>query len=292
MTSTNQQGSSVQEQVQETASQDNTDIVPKTPSSKSSTVGASAPATPTGSHVTGTLNTTSHVLPGASTASTIILGASPTRGMLESVTVVSSAPVSVSIPTKEEEVASSPGRKSPALSETGLRGVGRGNLASVLSSSNALSSVGTVPSNGAFGVLAPSASEITKRSILGTDEKFSSTGIAQPLVSPLSNRMMVPQAARANDMMENGNVGETAGMSGRVFSPSVVPGMQWRPGSSFQNQNEAVCPSNFRFFSTSFYNCFERESATCINCKKNLFVIEFFGPLKPHFCGSSALSYC
>ncbi|KAL8136299.1 hypothetical protein AgCh_010767 [Apium graveolens] len=240
VTSMNQQGSSVQEQVEETASQDNTDIVPKTPSSKNSTAGASAPATPTGSHVTGTLNTTSHVLPGASTASTILLGPSPTRGVLESVAaVVSSAPVSLSIPTKEEEVSGSPGRKSPALSETGPRGVDRGNLTSALSGSNAFSSVGTVPSNGAFGVLAPSASEITKRGILGTDEKFTSTGIAQPQVSPLSNRMMVPQAARANDMMDSGNVGETAGMSGRVFSPSVVPGMQWRPGSSFQNQNES-----------------------------------------------------
>lgn len=249
MTSTSQQGSSVQEQVEETASQDITDIVPKTPSSKSSTIGASAPTTPTGSHVTGTPNTTSHILPGASTASTILLGPSPARGVLESTAaVVSSAPISISIPTKEEEVASSPGRKaSPALSETGLRGVGRGNLASPLSSSNALSSGSAIPSNGAFGTLTPSASEITKKSILGTDEKFISTGIGQPLVSPLSNRMMLPQAAKANDMTDSGNVGETAGMSGRVFSPSG-PGMQWRPGSSFQNQNEAVCHLFLFFF--------------------------------------------
>lgn len=241
VSSTNQQGSSVQEQVEETASQDSTDIAPKTPSSKSNIVGASAPTTPTGSHVTGTLNTNSHVLPGASTASTILLGPSPARGVLEAAAVVSSAPISVSIPTKEEEVASSPGRKSsPALSET-LRGVGRGNLASPLSSSNALGSGSTITSNGAFGVLAPSASEITKRNIIGTEEKFTSTGPVQPLVSPLGNRIVLPQAAKANEMTDSGNVGETTGMPGRVFSPSVVTGMQWRPGSSFQNQNEAVC---------------------------------------------------
>ncbi|XP_017247305.1 uncharacterized protein LOC108218731 isoform X2 [Daucus carota subsp. sativus] len=239
VSSANQQGSSVQEQVEETASQDSTDIAPKTPSSKSNIIGASAPTTPTGSHVTGTLNTNAHVLPGASTASTILLGPSPARGVLEAAAVVSSAPISVSIPTKEEEVASSPGRKSsPALSES-LRGVGRGNLASPLSSSNALGSGSTIPSNGAFGALAPSASEITKRNILSTEEKFTSTGPVQPLVSPLGNRIMLPQAAKANEMTDSGNVGETTGMPGRVFSPSVVTGMQWRPGSSFQNQNEA-----------------------------------------------------
>ncbi|KAI5659706.1 hypothetical protein M9H77_28499 [Catharanthus roseus] len=30
----------------------------------------------------------------------------------------------------------------------------------------------------------------------------------------------------------------TLQLSSRVFSSSMVPGMQWRPGSSFQNQNE------------------------------------------------------
>ncbi|XP_024971259.1 CCR4-NOT transcription complex subunit 3-like isoform X5 [Cynara cardunculus var. scolymus] len=37
---------------------------------------------------------------------------------------------------------------------------------------------------------------------------------------------------------DNGNASEAGGMTARVFSPSGVPGIQWRPGSSFQNQHE------------------------------------------------------
>lgn len=247
VTSSNQQGSSVQEQVEEMASQDSSsDIVPKTPSSKNSIVGSSTPTTPTGSHATGTLNATAHILPGVSTASAILSASTSARGVLENASaILSSSPINIAIPSKEEDIASSPGRKSsPALSETGVRGVGRGGLNSPLSTSNPLSSGGTIPSNGALGVLVPSASEMAKRNILVADERLGSTGMVQPMVSPLSNRMMLPQAAKANDGInssDSGNVGEAAVIAGRVFSPSVVPGIQWRPGSSFQNQNEAVC---------------------------------------------------
>lgn len=266
VTTTDQQVSSVQEQVEETTSQDSTsDVVPKTPSSKSAAVGASAPTTPTGSHATGTPNTIAHILPGMTTTA-VHSGPSPARGMLESAAaVVSSAPLSISVSTKEEEFAGSPGRKSsPALSETGPRGVGRGSLPSPLSTGNPLSSGSILSSNGALGASSPSASEIAKRNLVGADERLTGTGIGQPLDSPLSNRMMSPQSAKAIDginMTENGSLGEAAGMSTRFFSP-VVPGMQWRPGSTFQNQNEAVCVTctchfNFNASSLSFGNFFE-----------------------------------
>ncbi|KAL8147125.1 hypothetical protein AgCh_004733 [Apium graveolens] len=243
VTATEQQGSSVQEQVEDTTFQDSTsDVVPKTPSSKGAAVGASAPTTPTGSHATGTPNTTAHILPGMATT-VIHSGPSSARGVLESAAaVVSSAPISISVSTKEEEFVGSPARKSsPALSETGPRGVGRGSLPSPLSTGNPLSSGSILSSNGALGASSPSASEIAKRSIVGADERLTSTGIGQQLDSTLSNRMMSPQSAKAIDginMTENGSLGEAAGMSARFFSP-VVPGMQWRPGSTFQNQNEA-----------------------------------------------------
>lgn len=94
-------------------------------------------------------------------------------------------------------------------------------------------------------------------------------------VSPLSNRMMVPQAAKANDMTDSGNVGETAGMSGRVFSPSVVPGMQWRPGSSFQNQNEAVCHSNSELLARHFITALSVSPVHVLKIRKFCLLLNF-----------------
>ncbi|WVZ06647.1 hypothetical protein V8G54_019993 [Vigna mungo] len=100
-----------------------------------------------------------------------------------------------------------------------------------------------VPSNGALGSV-PSASEIAKRNMLAADDRLGSSAMVQPLVSPLSNRLILPQAAKANDgtvSVDSGAVNDAAAaVSGRVFSPSVVPGMQWRPGSPFQNQSDAT----------------------------------------------------
>lgn len=133
-----------------------------------------------------------------------------------------------------------PDRKSsPALSESGLRGVGRGGLPSQPAVSILLGS----STNGAMDAI-PSSTEVAKKNILGSDERLGSVGMGQPLVSPLANRNILTQATKSSDGMgstDSGNVGESNVMAGRVFSPSVVPGMQWRAGSSFQNQNELVC---------------------------------------------------
>ncbi|KAA8516252.1 hypothetical protein F0562_016545 [Nyssa sinensis] len=205
VTSSIQQGTSAQEQVEETASQDsNSDIVARTPPSKN--------------------------------------GSTSVRGVLEDAgAAVSSSPINISNSAKEEENANFPGRRSsPALAETGLKGIGRGGLSNQPSASIPLQSGSTIPSNGALGAV-PTASEMAKRNLLGTDERLGSGGIVQPLVSPLSNRMILPQAAKVSDGVgsaESGNGGEAVVMAGRVFSPSGVPGIPWRPGSSFQNQNE------------------------------------------------------
>lgn len=229
-------------EVEETASQDsNSDIVARTPPPKNSSAGSSAPTTPAGGHTTSALNVST---PNVSTTSAILSGSTSVRGALENaVAAVPSSPINISNSAKEEEMPNFPVRKSsPALAETGLRGIGRGGLTNPLSTSVPLSSGGTIPSNGALGAAVHSSIEYGKRNLLGADERLGSSGMVQPLVSPLSNRMILSQAAKANDGIgsaDSGNVGEAAAMAGRVFSPSAVPGIQWRPGSSFQNQNEA-----------------------------------------------------
>ncbi|XP_060208746.1 general negative regulator of transcription subunit 3 isoform X1 [Lycium barbarum] len=210
VTSSTQQAASVQDQADEAASQDSSsETVVRTPPPKSSAVAASAPTTPVGSHATQA--------------------------------AAALSPTSMSNAIKEDDLTSIPGRKpSPVLSETPLRGVSRGALSNQPVASMALGSAGSVTGNGGVGAI-PSASEVTKRNILVSEERLGSSGMGQPLVSPLANRMMMSQAAKATDgtgVADGANLGDATVMTGRVFSP-VGPGMQWRPGSSFQNQNEA-----------------------------------------------------
>ncbi|KAL7134032.1 hypothetical protein ABFS83_11G000200 [Erythranthe nasuta] len=197
------------DQVDETAFQD--DAVARTPPPKSSSLSISAPQTP---------------------ASGLAASAITSAGS-------ASSPVAVSSPIKEEEIANFPGRKSsPALAETGLRAIGKGGLPSQPTSNILPSSGNTISSNGTI----PLGSEIGKRNILVSDDRSASTGIAQSLVSPLGNRVILSQAAKASDGLgsaDTGNVSDAAIMGSRVFTSPVVPGMQWRTGSSFQNQNEA-----------------------------------------------------
>ncbi|XP_019243138.1 PREDICTED: CCR4-NOT transcription complex subunit 3 isoform X1 [Nicotiana attenuata] len=211
VTSSAQQVACVQDQADETASQDSSsEAVARTPPPKSSAVAASAPTTPAGSHAT--------------------------QGA-----VAALSPTSMSNAIKEDDVTSFPGRKpSPALNETALRGVNRGSLSNQPVASITLGSGGAATGNGGLGAV-PSASEVTKRNTLGSEDRLGSSAMGQALVSPLANRMMMSQAAKATDgigVADGANPGD-ATMTGRVFSPSVGPGMQWRPGSSFQNQNEA-----------------------------------------------------
>ncbi|KAG8390764.1 hypothetical protein BUALT_Bualt01G0117400 [Buddleja alternifolia] len=185
------------------------DAVARTPS-KSTTLSISAPQTPAAGPAT----------PGAAGAS---------------------APVPLSTGTKEEEIAGSPAHKSsPALSETGSRTISRGGLPTQPTSNIIPSSGNTISTIGALGAI-PLASEMGKRNTSVSDDRSGSTGMAPSLVSPVSNRVILPQAGKASDVLglaDAGNLSDAATMGSRVFTP-VVPGMQWRPGSSFQNQNEA-----------------------------------------------------
>nr|XP_034897976.1 general negative regulator of transcription subunit 3-like isoform X2 [Populus alba] len=242
--SAHHEGAVVQDHADDTTSQDsNSDIVARTPPAKSSMVGSSAASIPTGNHAPISVNVHAQTLPGLSAASPTLPGSTSVRGVLENAAPSNpSSPATLGNSTKEEEIAGFPGRRSsPSLADAGLaKGIGRGSLSSQPSSSIPLSP-GVIPSNGAHGSV-PLASDIAKRNILGTDDRIGSAGMVQPLASPLSNRMILPQAGDGTNAVDTSSAGEAATMGGRVFSP-LVTGMQWRPGSSFQNQNE---PGQFR----------------------------------------------
>ena len=232
----NHQHASVQEQADDTASQDSNSDVARTPPPKSGIV-TSATSTAAGNLATPvSMNIPSHALSGASVM--------PGSNSVTSAAANSSSSVNQSTSMKEEEINSFPGRRpSPSLSDAALvRSISRNSLSNQATVNIPLGSGNIVSSNGTLGSV-PSAAEITKRNILGADDRVGGSGMVQPLVFPLGNRMTMSQVAKANDGtatvdLNNGN--EAAAVSGRIFSPSAVPGMQWRPGSPFQNQNDVV----------------------------------------------------
>ncbi|WJX83114.1 hypothetical protein P8452_65798 [Trifolium repens] len=261
--------SQTSEQADETASQDsNSDIVAKTPPPKSGGISPST-STPTGNHATPASVNVSALNLSSAPAAAVLPGSNSVRNVLENAIVNQSAS------TKEEEINSFPGRRpSPSLSDVTLAR-GRNSLSNQGTASNPLGSGNMVSSNGVPGSV-PSASEITKRNILGADDRLGSSGMVLPLVSPLSNRLILPQVGKANDgptSVDSGTVSEAAAVSGRVFSPSGVPGMQWRPGSPFQNQNDAgqlrgrteIAPDQREKFLQKFQQVQQQGASTLLN---------------------------
>jgi len=245
-----------QDPVEETTSQDsNLDIAPKTPTSKSGAMGSllstGSPSlgsgTPEGPNPAVTPNAVRPFFGGPSVAA-ILSSPVAIQGVAES---TAPPPVSPSLVNSvnsvtEDDTNTFPGRRpSPAIPEIGVgRGVSRGisNQASVTTS---MSSASGISSNGAIGPI-PAVSDTTKRNILSVDERIGSGSLTPPLVSPLSNRMLLQQVSKSNDGQssnDTNSIGESPVIGGRVFSPSVTTGVQWRPPSSaaFQNQNEMVC---------------------------------------------------
>ncbi|KAM7269054.1 hypothetical protein ACFE04_024551 [Oxalis oulophora] len=224
---------SVREEMDDTASQDsNSDIIPKTPPSKTSVLNSSAPSVPAGSFSTPvSSNLPPHNLSAMTTPLTVVLPASNSvRSALEN----TNSPSTVNLPNsvKEEENSTLPSRKpspSPSLADAAVKGIDRGRP----STSIPLGSTSVGPT-------VTSTPELAKRNILGVDERLTggSCGLVQqPLVSPLS-KMIFSHAAKAGDGTGLVDSTSTGGeLAGRAFNP-IVPGMQWRPGSSLQNQNE------------------------------------------------------
>lgn len=135
-------------------------------------------------------------------------------------------------------------RPSPTIPEIGLgRGISRG-ISNQTSITASMSTVSGISSNGGLGSV-PAVPDLHKRNVsTSVDERMGSGGLTQPLTSPLSNRLQ--QVLKTNDGIisnDANSIGENPLIGGRVFSPTVATGVQWRPPSSvaFSSQNETVC---------------------------------------------------
>ncbi|XP_020589198.1 CCR4-NOT transcription complex subunit 3 isoform X2 [Phalaenopsis equestris] len=240
-----------QDQSEETTSQDiNTDITPRTPPSKTTAIGSPTTAAPSavalgpsaGSNSAATSNASVRPSVVGPTATSIFSG--PVRGASDGLSATAPL-VNSSGLVKEDDIITFPGRRSPAIPEIGLgRGPNRvpSNQASI-STPISLTSVG-ISSSGALSSV-PAASDLSKRTVLTVDERISSAALAQPLASAISNRMLPMQVSQANEgttSIDSNNLVESPIVGGRVFSPSAVSGVQWRPQSatSFQNQSETL----------------------------------------------------
>ncbi|CAM8910569.1 unnamed protein product [Rhodiola kirilowii] len=213
----------------------NTDNIKFSPP-KSNTASSSFPSTPVGRPATPVASS----LAGVSAASASLPSSTISRAVRENaIPAVPLPSVNVSSSFKEEEIAGIPGRRpSPVFSDIGLaKGVGRDGLSSQPVSSVPLSSDIAVPSNGVIGGISSDAS----KGVVGADDRIVTSGLVQSLVSPSSSRIMLPHALKAGDGTFSTDIsspGEAAALSERPFSTSGVPGMPWRPGNSFPNQNE------------------------------------------------------
>lgn len=233
----------VQEKVEDTSSKDaNSDVTAGIRPTKISTI-TYAVSTPMGIHADSvSSNILSRSPSGASTTSTILPGPTQVCGVLENAGSADSSTLNFSTSGKEEENVNFPGHQpSPSLNEAGiLSGMAGGALSS--QSSSRLASADMLSGSGT-NIVPPSTSDIAKRNILEAEERLGSSGTMQSLVSPLDNRIILPQGLKANEVtgfVDLGSGAEGASLVGRIFSPPVVTGMEWRPGSSF-NQNQSVC---------------------------------------------------
>ncbi|ONM07709.1 CCR4-NOT transcription complex subunit 3 isoform X6 [Zea mays] len=215
--------STSQDQTEDTASQEsNSESVPQTPPPKGGNSGPSIPAVPiavsTGSAAISVLAETisSPVRPIVPTTVATILSSAIPRSAPENTSTVTSIPANLSITLKDDESMSFPPRRpSPAITEIGIgRGIARGTTSQALGT--APITIGPVPGNGS-------------------------------LVMPLGSKVQPQQVPRTNDAIssESANTNESPILGGRVFSPPVVSGVQWRPlgAAAFQNQSEI---SHFR----------------------------------------------
>lgn len=240
----------VRDENEEAASQDCNSDIPRTPTSKGGAIGSFAIATPsnvslgTSTGFSSVTASTASVPPSVGGPTVASLLSEPVHCTNDSSSVNFPAPLINSVSVKEEENINIPGRRSPAIPEMGLgRTVNRGSpVQASIGTPISLSLVSGISSSGTLSSVLP-ASDIN-RTILNVDERIPSSGLTQQLASPLGNRPLLPQVSQATDgtiPIDTSNLGESPIVGGRVFSPSVVSGVQSRPQSStsFQNQNES-----------------------------------------------------
>ncbi|AQK64105.1 general negative regulator of transcription subunit 3 isoform X23 [Zea mays] len=210
--------STSQDQTEETASQEsNPEPTPQTPPPKGGNPGPSVPAVPivvsTGSAAVSvpaeTISSPVRLTVPA-TAATVLSSAIP-RSAPENTLAVTSIPANLSTTLKDDESMSVPPRRPSPATEIGIgRGITRGTTSQAL---------GTAP--------------ITIGPVSGNGSQ---------LVMPLGSKVQPQQVPRTNDAIgsDSANTNENPILGGRVFSPPVVSGVQWRPqaAAAFQNQIE------------------------------------------------------
>ncbi|KAG0481287.1 hypothetical protein HPP92_012145 [Vanilla planifolia] len=178
----------------------------------------------------------------------------PQRGTIDSW----SASVSFPLVNTEDDNNSFIRRGSPATHEMGIpaahemeigsiASLGSSNLPSINASRN-FSSVSSIPSSETLSSV-PAASEMSQRTILNIDEMTSSDGLDQSMISPSSNKLVLQQTSHADDATSSNDFIDLYGnpvTGGRVFSPSIVSGVQWRrqSGNTILNQTETVSNSS------------------------------------------------
>ncbi|KAG6507346.1 hypothetical protein ZIOFF_032688 [Zingiber officinale] len=175
-------------------------------------------------------------------AASVLLSGPPSAKSVTESSVAVSLPLPSANSVREEDTTFPGRRPSPAIPEIVGKGISRGisNPASI-STNMAFSSASAISENVTLGSV-PALSDISKPNSLNVDERIGSE-LAQPLVSPINNRILLQSLPKTNDgtsSNDSNNVGETPISGGRVFSPSLVPGVQWRAqGAAFQNANES-----------------------------------------------------
>ncbi|XP_044973907.1 uncharacterized protein LOC123441633 [Hordeum vulgare subsp. vulgare] len=178
------------------------------------------------------------IIPAA--APTIFAAFAAVRNAPESTRAVTSTPANLSTAVKDDESMSFlPRRPSPAVTEISLgRGITHGLTSQALA---APISVGRVPGNGSITAI-PAINDLSKRNISNTYERVNSGGLSQQLVSPLGSKIQQQPVLKTNDAVssDSSNTSESAVLGGRVFSPPIVPGAQWRAQTpaGLQNQSE------------------------------------------------------
>lgn len=251
------QGSTTQDQVDDTASQDsNSDVRPRTPPSATianagvsvSSVSSSGAASGTNVVMTpGLVGSTVLTRLGGASASALLAGpgSNTIRGCPEtSTTAITSSPISIVNSTKEDDSGSFAGRR--VMPEVvSARGVGRGPVVSGVGSGQTSPLITPLNLGGAAHSASGLVSDITKRTGLAADDRVGGGGLAQQLASPLAgqSRVYLQQGAKLPDgtvTNDSNSVPEGGIIGARIFNPSSVPGSQWRPpsGNSFQNQTE------------------------------------------------------
>ncbi|KQK13930.1 general negative regulator of transcription subunit 3 isoform X2 [Brachypodium distachyon] len=245
--------STSQDQAEETASlESNPELVPQTPPPKGGNLGPSVPVVPTVistsiaavSVPADTISSPGPVrLTVPPTVPAIFSASATVRSAPESIPAVTSIPANASSALKDEDSMNFPPRRSsPAITEIGLgRGITRGLTSQTLGAAPISVVPVPVPGNGSISAV-PAINDLSKRNTLSTDERVNSVGLSQQLISPLGNKVQPQPVPRTNDATnsDSNNQSESAMLGGRVFSPPVVSGVQWRPQApaGFQNQSE------------------------------------------------------